>query len=120
MTPPAAHAPTISAGECTCIATTCGLMKMPDPMIPPITIIVASNGPRRRARVAMPHESSRILSGSVSRAETSGTPQSERPEDRRRLHRLHPDPPLAGHLPDAPSRLVHLSPLGARLLSDAR
>src|SRR6185369_9908616 len=43
----------MSAEECTCRATTYGLMKMPEPMMPPITIIVASNALRRRARVGM-------------------------------------------------------------------
>jgi hypothetical protein len=56
----------------------------------------------------------------VSRAETSGTPQSERPEDRRRFHRIHLDPPLAGHLRDVPVNLVDLSLIGARIVSDAR
>ena len=53
MTPPAAHAPTISAGVCTDCATTYGLMKMPEPMMPPMTIMVASNAPRRRASVGV-------------------------------------------------------------------
>ena len=93
---------------------------MPDPMIPPITIIVASNGPRRRARVAMRHESSRILSESVSSAETPGTPQSERPEDRRRFHRIHLDLPLPAFLRDVAVNLVDLSLNGARVVSDSR
>src|ERR1041385_4792045 len=53
MTPPAIQAPRIRAGVCTCRATTYGLMKIPDPMIPPMTIIVASNAPSRRASVVM-------------------------------------------------------------------
>src|SRR5690348_6618437 len=51
MTPTMIHGARISAGVCTCRATTYGLMKMPAPMIPPITIIVASNKPSRRARL---------------------------------------------------------------------
>src|SRR5713226_8690193 len=50
MSPPSSHAPRISAGVCTCRATTYGLMKIPAPTIPPMTIIVASNSPNRRAR----------------------------------------------------------------------
>ena len=34
---------------CTCRATTDGLTKIPAPMIPPMTIMVASKGPSRRA-----------------------------------------------------------------------
>src|SRR5690348_7471263 len=47
--PPATQAPRIIAGVWTSFATTYGLMKMPDPMIPPITTIVASNRPTRAA-----------------------------------------------------------------------
>src|SRR5947207_1083847 len=47
--PPNAQAPRIRKSEWTCCATTYGLMKMPEPMIPPMTIIVASKRPRRRA-----------------------------------------------------------------------
>ncbi len=43
--PPAIHTPKIKNGVCTCTATTCGFMKIPDPTMPPITIIVASNSP---------------------------------------------------------------------------
>src|SRR6266849_1536281 len=50
MNPPSSHAPRISAGVCTCRATTYGLMKIPAPTIPPMTIIVASNRPSRRAK----------------------------------------------------------------------
>src|SRR5207248_2812896 len=39
----------MSAGVWTWRATTYGLMKMPEPMMPPMTSIVASNAPRRRA-----------------------------------------------------------------------
>src|SRR5205085_6997615 len=44
MAPPTSHAPRISIGVCTWRETTDGLTKMPAPMIPPITIIVASKG----------------------------------------------------------------------------
>ena len=57
MTPPPAQAPRMSGAVCTCRATTYGLMKMPDPMMPPMTIMVASKGPSRRARVAPTLES---------------------------------------------------------------
>src|ERR1700704_5331324 len=40
----------MSIGVCTCLATTDGLTKMPAPIMPPITIMVASNAPRRRAK----------------------------------------------------------------------
>ena len=43
------HAPRISAGVCSCCATTYGLMKMPAPTMPPITIMVASNRPTWRS-----------------------------------------------------------------------
>jgi len=49
-TPPAAHTPRISMGVCNCCATTYGLMKMPAPTMPPITIMVASNKPTCRSR----------------------------------------------------------------------
>src|SRR5438105_1405385 len=49
MAPPTSHAPRISIGVCTWRETTDGLTKMPAPMIPPITIIVASKRPSRRA-----------------------------------------------------------------------
>src|ERR1039457_7269375 len=47
-TPPADHTPRIRNGVCTCCATTYGLMKMPEPTMPPITIMVASNSPSWR------------------------------------------------------------------------
>src|SRR5277367_3528761 len=50
IAPPASHAPRISAGVCTSPATTYGLMKIPEPTMPPITSIVASNNPKRAAR----------------------------------------------------------------------
>src|SRR5215204_63782 len=50
-------------GVCTCCATTCGLTKMPDPMMPPITIIVASNGPSRRASPWLTASLSRLVIG---------------------------------------------------------
>jgi hypothetical protein len=53
-------------------------------------------------------------------AETSGTPQSERPEDRRRFHRVHLDSPLPAYLRDVPVQLLDLSLNGARVVSDAR
>jgi PilZ domain len=57
---------------------------------------------------------------SVSRAETSGPSQGERPEDRRRFHRIHLDSPLSAFLRDVPVSLVDLSLTGARIVSDAR
>ena len=45
MTPPATHAPRISAGVWTRSATTYGLMKIPEPTMPPITTMVASKRP---------------------------------------------------------------------------
>jgi PilZ domain-containing protein len=56
----------------------------------------------------------------VSRAETSGPPQSERPEDRRRFHRIHLDTPLPAYLRDIPVNVIDLSLAGARIVSDAR
>ena len=56
----------------------------------------------------------------MSRAETSGTPQSERPEDRRRFHRIHLDVPLPGYLRDVPVKVIDLSLAGALIVSDAR
>src|SRR5437667_1569573 len=53
MTPPATQARRMSAGVWTWRATTYGLMKMPEPMMPPMTSIVASNAPRRRASGAL-------------------------------------------------------------------
>src|SRR5438270_3773800 len=50
ISPPISQAPRIRNGVCTCRATTDGLTKIPAPMIPPITIMVASKGPSRRAR----------------------------------------------------------------------
>src|ERR1039457_6921096 len=47
-TPPADHTPRIRNGVCTCWATTYGLMKMPEPTMPPITIMVASKSPSWR------------------------------------------------------------------------
>src|SRR2546422_3156393 len=49
ISPPRTQTPRISVGVCTCRATTEGLMKMPAPMIPPITTIVAWNSPNCRA-----------------------------------------------------------------------
>src|SRR5262245_7916350 len=50
MTPPSTQAPRMEKGVWTCRATTYGLMKIPEPTIPPITMRVASRKPRRRAR----------------------------------------------------------------------
>src|SRR5205823_11099475 len=88
ITPPAAHAPMMNSGVWTWRATTYGLMKMPDPMIPPITIIVASKAPRRRASAAT--EIGILSKTPVATAEI----QSNRPEDRRRFHRIHLDQAL--------------------------
>jgi hypothetical protein len=43
------HAARMRNGVCTWRATTAGFMKIPEPMMPPMTIIVASKRPRRRA-----------------------------------------------------------------------
>ena len=57
MSPPASHAPTMSAGVCTCRATTYGVTKMPLPTMPPMTIMVASKSVSRRASelILRPH-----------------------------------------------------------------
>ncbi|HYS54580.1 MAG TPA: PilZ domain-containing protein [Thermoanaerobaculia bacterium] len=55
----------------------------------------------------------------MSTAENSPS-QSERPEDRRRFHRIHLDTPLEAHLGAVPVHLVDLSLNGARVISDAR
>src|SRR3954447_12398258 len=52
MTPPPAQARTMSGAVWRWRATTCGLMKMPEPMMPPMTSMVASKGPRRRESCA--------------------------------------------------------------------
>src|ERR1700730_16957642 len=94
-------------------------MKIPDPMMPPITIIVASKAPSRRASVVIGRESSRILSKSVSSAEEPES-QSERPEDRRRFHRIHLDAPLPAYMGSVAVKVIDLSLNGARIVSDAR
>src|SRR5580704_3793534 len=48
--PPIIQTPRISSDVCTCCATTYGLIKMPAPTMPPITIMVASNSPTWRSR----------------------------------------------------------------------
>src|ERR1700728_228392 len=48
--PPASHAPRIIAGVCTSFATTYELMNIPEPIMPPITTMVASKIPRRAVR----------------------------------------------------------------------
>jgi len=55
----------------------------------------------------------------VSTAQNS-SPPSDRPEDRRRFHRIHLDTPLRAHLRDVPVSLLDLSLNGARVVSDAR
>jgi len=59
--PPAIQAPIISSGVVTRWATRHGLMKIPAPTIPPMTVMVAPNRPNRRARcgsaVVCPEES---------------------------------------------------------------
>src|SRR6266542_4884334 len=49
INPPRAQTKSIRKGVVTWRATTDGFMKIPDPIMPPITIIVASKRPRRRA-----------------------------------------------------------------------
>src|ERR1017187_3189687 len=46
--PPATQPPRMRNGVCPCLATTLGFMKIPDPTIPPITSMVASNTPSCR------------------------------------------------------------------------
>ena len=48
IAPPISQTPTIRVGVETCRATSAGLTKMPEPMIPPMTSMVASNRPSRR------------------------------------------------------------------------
>ncbi len=52
-TPPAAQAPRASPGVPTRAATAAGVRKMPAPMMPPTTAIVAEKSPSRRAYVVM-------------------------------------------------------------------
>src|SRR5947208_10518464 len=65
----------MSAGEPALRATSAGVTKIPDPTIPPITIIVASNKPMRRARpgaaagIGGPYHG---RSDSLGRSETAG------------------------------------------------
>src|SRR6266566_4024352 len=47
--PPSSQQPRISGVVCTRRATTYGFMKIPEPMMPPMTIMAASNRPSRRA-----------------------------------------------------------------------
>ena len=49
MTPPSTQTARVSPTLRTRSATSAGLRKIPDPMIPPTTIIVAENGPILRA-----------------------------------------------------------------------
>lgn len=56
----------------------------------------------------------------MSSAEISESGEGDRPEDRRRFHRIHLDAPLPAHLRDTPVRIVDLSLSGARIVSDAR
>jgi hypothetical protein len=50
IAPPKTHAPRMSVGVCTCRATTYGFMKMPEPTMPPITTMTASNRPNWQAK----------------------------------------------------------------------
>src|SRR5512132_3226749 len=54
MTPPRTHAPSVRPGVWTRWATTCGFRKIPDPMIPPITIMTPEKSPTRRAYATEP------------------------------------------------------------------
>ncbi len=47
--PPTSHADIVSPAVPARCATTAGLRKIPEPMMPPTTIIVPSNTPMRRA-----------------------------------------------------------------------
>jgi hypothetical protein len=46
--------------------------------------------------------------------------QSERPEDRRRFHRIHLDAPLPAYMGSVAVKVIDLSLNGARIVSDAR
>ena len=59
--------------EWTLRATTAGLRKMPDPIIPPITIMVASKGPMRRASAALPGRGATFASIPSSLSPVTGT-----------------------------------------------
>src|SRR6266516_8172347 len=48
--PPSSQQPTMSGVVWTRAATTAGFLKIPTPMMPPITIMAASKSPKRRAR----------------------------------------------------------------------
>jgi hypothetical protein len=48
MAPPSTHTPSVKRVVPTRWATIAGLMKMPEPMIPPTTAIVPENSPRVR------------------------------------------------------------------------
>jgi hypothetical protein len=48
--PPSAQMNRINGNELSRAATNAGLMKMPDPMMPPTTTIVASKGPSARRK----------------------------------------------------------------------
>src|ERR1700738_3340229 len=105
INPPAAHAPKTKIVGGTCCATTYGLMKMPEPMTPPITIIVVSNKPSRRAncdsgddvcamssvmiRIELNHETrNTVISETLLLSQTLGAERENylsRGDDRRRI-----------------------------------
>src|ERR1043166_5349482 len=56
MPPPTTHATSVRPAPPTRAATICGPRNTPDPMIPPITAMVAEKRPRRRAEVVTARE----------------------------------------------------------------
>src|SRR5712691_7003604 len=93
-------------------------MKIPEPMIPPMTIIVASNAPRRRARAVT--KEILYFSVTVASAEVAKPGRSDRPEERRQFHRIHLDAPIPARMHDVQVELVDLSLNGARVIGEAR
>src|SRR5260370_13830595 len=63
MSPPSTQAPGASPAPPTRCATTLGVAKMPDPIMPPITAIVPEKRPRRRAYVVTADKLSHIAGG---------------------------------------------------------
>src|SRR6185295_8142587 len=87
MTPPAPHTARMRNGVPTFCATTYGLMKMPEPMMPETTIIVASNSVRRRTNPGLAGSLMLGRSPCVGRERAGSLPQLELvlPQSVRRL-----------------------------------
>src|SRR5438067_4300429 len=64
----------MSSGDPAARATIAGVTKMPEPTMPPITIMVASNGPMRRASAGAPSRISQSYHGSAWRLATAPGP----------------------------------------------